>query len=64
MTGRPLLDPERVPADITVKRMELIGTYGVQIGFSDGHDTGIYRFRDLIAACECDACRIARKRGS
>jgi len=47
MTGRKLLDPERVPLDLTIVRMELAGNYGVQIAFSDGHDTGIYRFADL-----------------
>ena len=48
MTGQPLLDPARVPADLTVKHMELAGTYGVRIEFSDGHGTGIYRFQDLV----------------
>jgi ATP-binding protein involved in chromosome partitioning len=47
MTGRKLLDPATVPGDITIRRMELTGNYGVQIAFSDGHDTGIYRFAEL-----------------
>ena len=47
MTGRKLLDPAKVPGDITITRMELAGNYGVQIAFSDGHDTGIYRFAEL-----------------
>ena len=47
MTGRPLLDPATVPEDLTVKHMELVGTYGVRIEFSDGHGTGIFRFQDL-----------------
>jgi len=50
ITGERLLDPESVPADITVATMDLIGNYGVQIGFSDGHSTGIYRFRELFAS--------------
>jgi ATP-binding protein involved in chromosome partitioning len=47
VTGKPLLDPGRVPADVTIASMELQGNYGVRIAFSDGHETGIYRFASL-----------------
>src|SRR5215470_237163 len=57
MTGRPLLDPATVPADIRVLAMELVGRYGVAIRFSDGHGTGIYRFDDLLRRCDCLVCR-------
>jgi DUF971 family protein len=30
--------------------MHLVGNYGVGIHFSDGHTTGIYRFRELKRA--------------
>jgi len=46
-TGERLLDPATVPADITVKDMHLVGNYGIGIHFSDGHSTGIFRFREL-----------------
>ena len=46
-TGERLLDPATVPADIVVSDMSLMGNYGVGVHFSDGHTTGIYRFRDL-----------------
>lgn len=46
-TGERLLDPGTVPAELTVTHMELIGNYGVAIHFSDGHSTGIYRFKRL-----------------
>ncbi|MEZ4364752.1 MAG: DUF971 domain-containing protein [Kofleriaceae bacterium] len=46
-TGERLLDPATVPADLSVKDMHLVGNYGVGIQFSDGHGTGIYRFREL-----------------
>ena len=49
-TGERLLDPATVAPDITVKDMHLVGNYGVGIQFSDGHGTGIYRFRELHAA--------------
>ena len=50
VTGQRLLDPESVPADLSVRDMHLVGNYGVGIQFSDGHGTGIYRFRELYAA--------------
>ena len=46
-TGERILDPAAVPEDITVASMHLVGNYGVGIHFSDGHTTGIYRFRLL-----------------
>ena len=48
-TGQKLLDPATVPADITVQVMNLVGNYGLNIHFSDGHNTGIYRFKPLYA---------------
>jgi ATP-binding protein involved in chromosome partitioning len=47
VTGERLLDPATVPEDLTVTEMHLAGNYGVGIHFSDGHTTGIYRFREL-----------------
>ena len=49
-TGERLLDPNTVAEDITVADMNLMGNYGVGIQFSDGHTTGIYRFRELKRA--------------
>jgi len=49
-TGERLLDPATVPEDLTVQNMSLVGNYGVAIEFSDGHSTGIYRFRELARA--------------
>jgi ATP-binding protein involved in chromosome partitioning len=46
-TGERLLDPASVPEDLSVSDMHLVGNYGVGIHFSDGHTTGIFRFRDL-----------------
>lgn len=46
-TGERLLDPATVPEDLTVAEMHLVGNYGVGIHFSDGHSTGIFRFRTL-----------------
>ena len=60
MTGRALLDPATVPADVRADAVELVGAYGVRICWSDGHATGIYTFRVLRDMCTCDACRAAR----
>ncbi len=46
-TGERLLDPATVPADLKVTDMSLVGNYGLSIHFSDGHTTGIYRFKVL-----------------
>jgi ATP-binding protein involved in chromosome partitioning len=46
-TGERLLDPATVPEGITISDMSLVGNYGLNVHFSDGHSTGIYRFRDL-----------------
>jgi ATP-binding protein involved in chromosome partitioning len=50
VTGEQLLDPTTVPEDLSVADMHLTGNYGVGIHFSDGHTTGIFRFRTLKRA--------------
>ena len=47
-TGERLLDPVKVPEDIVASDMHLVGNYGIGIHFSDGHTTGIFRFRLLV----------------
>lgn len=34
----------------------LVGNYAVQIAWADGHDSGIYPFSALRAACPCPEC--------
>ena len=46
-TGERILDPATVPEDLSITDMHLVGNYGVGVHFSDGHTTGIYRFRAL-----------------
>lgn len=48
-TGRPLLDPEAVPRDISVESMQHLGNYAVTFAWSDGHTTGIYAWEFLKA---------------
>ena len=56
MTGRPLLDPTRVPPDVQPVTLELVGGYGIRVRWSDGHSTGIYTFELLRAICPCEVC--------
>ena len=60
MSGRALLDPTTVAGDIRPKSVALVGAYGLQVQWSDGHGTGIYTFQRLLAACPCAACRARR----
>ena len=60
MTGAKLLDPNTVSDKIYARGMELVGQYAVQVRWSDGHDTGIFNFRELREACPCAECSKAR----
>lgn len=42
LTGKPLLDPASVPADVGVVDCSEVGLYGLSITWTDGHSTGIY----------------------
>ncbi len=46
-TGRALLDPATVKADILLLAVELVGRYGLTFVWSDGHKTGIFAFAFL-----------------
>jgi ATP-binding protein involved in chromosome partitioning len=59
-TGRRMLDPTSVPEGLTIASMELAGNYGLRVDFSDGHNTGIFRFADLLEDCPCDLCHARR----
>ena len=56
MSGRPLLDPARVPHDVRPVTLGLVGAYGLRVQWSDGHGTGIYTFDRLLAICPCPRC--------
>lgn len=36
-----------------------VGSYAIQINFSDGHNTGIYSYDQLRSICPCQACAAA-----
>lgn len=60
MTGRPLLSPETISADIRPESVALVGAYGIRINWSDGHKTGIYTFDRLLDHCPCQRCHARR----
>jgi ATP-binding protein involved in chromosome partitioning len=49
VTGKRLLDPATVSLDIAVTRIWSVGNYALGLAFSDGHDTGIYTYKQLHA---------------
>lgn len=46
-TGQKILDIKSIPLDIKIGAFERTGRYAVSLAFSDGHNTGIYRFDKL-----------------
>jgi ATP-binding protein involved in chromosome partitioning len=46
-SGRRLVDSSKVPWPLHCQRIELVGNYGIRFAWSDGHDLGIYRLKDL-----------------
>ncbi len=59
-TGQRTLKPSQVPLDIAVTGARSVGRYAMAFDFSDGHQTGIYRYDTLRALCECEECARAR----
>jgi ATP-binding protein involved in chromosome partitioning len=51
-TGQRTLDPKQVPLGIKISSMDKVGRYAITITFSDGHNTGIYKFDRLRALVE------------
>jgi len=50
-SGRKILDPATIPADIHPLAISPVGSYAVQFRWSDGHETGIYSWETLRQAC-------------
>ena len=46
-TGEKMLDDKRVPDDLTITQVSIVGRYALNFHFSDGHDTGIFSFAYL-----------------
>ena len=50
-TGRKILDPATIPADIRPLQVTGVGSYAVQFRWSDGHSTGLYTWALLRQVC-------------
>ncbi len=46
-TGKKMLDDNKIPDDLTLKQITIVGRYALNFHFSDGHDTGIFSFKLL-----------------
>lgn len=46
-TGRQILQPESVSEEIKAESFQLAGNYAIKIGWSDGHDTGLFTWTHL-----------------
>jgi DUF971 family protein len=54
-TGKKLLDPSTIPADIRPVAISAVGNYAIQIEWSDGHATGLYTWATLRAVFDLAA---------
>ena len=50
MSGRKLLDPKTVRADVSPRQIVSIGNYAIGFDWNDGHNSGIHSFKDLRAS--------------
>lgn len=46
-TGECLIDPSKIPDDLTVSKIEMVGRYALRFKFSSGCTTGIFSFDRL-----------------
>jgi DUF971 family protein len=46
-SGRFALDPELRPGEDELADIKLVGSYGLNAMWADGHDTGIFTFEHL-----------------
>lgn len=56
ITQERLLKPETIPEGLFAKDIQLVGRYGVEFFWSDGHSSGIYTYEFLKKNCPCPAC--------
>ena len=54
--GRPAWSPLGAAGELRAEGAELVGNWGLQLRWSDGHETGIYTWSLLRAWCRCPQC--------
>ena len=52
MSGRKLLDPKTVRADVSPQQIISVGNYALGFHWNDGHNSGIHSFSDMRAMGE------------
>ena len=52
LTGKRVLDPATVSAEIGLKDMQPVGNYAYRLLFDDGHHTGLFTLDDLRERCQ------------
>lgn len=60
--GKPVgpFSMEESPSEeVGLTGVEMAGSYGLRIQWSDGHNTGIYTWPFLRQLCACEACKAA-----
>lgn len=45
------------PDELMVAGAELMGGWGLNLRWNDGHETGVYSWDTLAAWCACERCR-------
>ena len=46
-TGEKILDDKKIPDDLSIEHVSIVGRYALNFHFSDGHETGIFSFAFL-----------------
>jgi DUF971 family protein len=46
-TGERMLNPDSLRPDLKLASMENIGTYAIQLGWNDGHSSGLFTWESL-----------------
>jgi DUF971 family protein len=54
--GAPSWPRPGTPQELRAEGAELVGNWGLQLRWSDGHETGIYPWSLLRAWCPCSQC--------
>ena len=58
-TYKPRKQPD-LPGKYSLKSIQQVGHYAIQISWGDGHSTGIYTWEQLRNLCECRICLTKR----
>lgn len=51
ITGERILDLDGIDPEIAIRDLNLVGNYALKIGWSDGHNTGLYTWPHLRELC-------------